>query len=79
MIREAGFTEAEQVSETGFNSSPVTKGVLFRARRPTASKTGRVEVSSQESALASMAERKTGEPAPQKEKAASAAQESCFT
>jgi hypothetical protein len=35
MIRDAGFTEAELVAETGFNSSPVTKGVLFRARRPT--------------------------------------------
>jgi len=49
MIREAGFTEAELVSETGFNSSPVTKGVLFRANRPAISDTVRVELSSQDS------------------------------
>lgn len=35
MLREAGFIEAELVKDTGFNSSPVTKGVLFRAKRPT--------------------------------------------
>jgi len=34
MIKDAGFVEAELVSETGFNSSPVTKGVLIRARKP---------------------------------------------
>jgi hypothetical protein len=34
MIRDAGFTNAEMVSETGFNSSPVTRGVLLRAIRP---------------------------------------------
>ncbi len=31
MTREAGFSDVELVSETGFNSSPVTKGVLLRA------------------------------------------------
>ena len=31
MLKEAGFVEAEMVAETGFNSSTVTKGVLFRA------------------------------------------------
>jgi hypothetical protein len=31
MMVDADFTDAELVSETGFNSSPVTKGVLFRA------------------------------------------------
>jgi hypothetical protein len=36
MIKRAGFTNPEIVSETGFNSSPVTKGVLFRAVRPAA-------------------------------------------
>jgi len=46
MIREAGFTEVELVTQTGFNSSPVTKGVLFRARRPAISNDARVEVSS---------------------------------
>ncbi len=34
MIREAGFTDVELVAETGFNSSPVTRGVLFRAKKP---------------------------------------------
>ena len=46
MIRKAGFTDVEMVSETGFNSSPVTKGVLIRARRPTTADSGRQEVSS---------------------------------
>ncbi len=31
MLQEAGFMGVELVAETGFNSSPVTKGVLFRA------------------------------------------------
>ena len=46
MIREAGFTDVEIVSETGFNSSPLTKGVLIRATRPTTVDSGRQEVSS---------------------------------
>jgi hypothetical protein len=33
MLREAGFSEVELVRDTGFNSSPVTRGVLFRARK----------------------------------------------
>ncbi len=37
MIKGAGFGDLEMVSETGFNSSPVTKGVLFRAVKPVAS------------------------------------------
>jgi alkylhydroperoxidase/carboxymuconolactone decarboxylase family protein YurZ len=37
MLKNAGFVDAEMVSETGFNSSPVTKGVLFRAVKPVAS------------------------------------------
>jgi alkylhydroperoxidase/carboxymuconolactone decarboxylase family protein YurZ len=48
MIREAGFTEAELVGETGFNSSPVTKGVLFRAKRPAVSDVERFEMLSQD-------------------------------
>jgi hypothetical protein len=32
----AGFEDAELVIETGFNSSPVTKGVLVRAVKPLA-------------------------------------------
>jgi hypothetical protein len=34
MLKKAGFRQAELVAETGFNSSPVTKGVLFRAQKP---------------------------------------------
>jgi hypothetical protein len=30
MMEQAGFVRCELVAETGFNSSPVTKGVLFR-------------------------------------------------
>ena len=35
-MEQAGFEESELVMETGFNSSPVTKGVLFRAVKPAA-------------------------------------------
>jgi alkylhydroperoxidase/carboxymuconolactone decarboxylase family protein YurZ len=38
---EAGFVDAELVAETGFNSSPVTKGVLFRAKKPEISSVGK--------------------------------------
>ncbi len=31
MMEQVGFVRRELVAETGFNSSPVTKGVLFRA------------------------------------------------
>jgi hypothetical protein len=31
MLELIGFTDVELVGETGFNSSPVTKGVLVRA------------------------------------------------
>jgi hypothetical protein len=34
LMKAAGFEEAEQVGDTGFNSSPVTKGALFRAVKP---------------------------------------------
>jgi hypothetical protein len=33
-LQQAGFEAAELVTESGFNSSPVTKGVLFRAIKP---------------------------------------------
>jgi hypothetical protein len=36
MIKKAGFVDAEMSGETGFNSSPATKGMLFRAVKPTA-------------------------------------------
>lgn len=34
MLKKAGFEKAELVGETGFNSSPKTKGVLLRAEKP---------------------------------------------
>jgi hypothetical protein len=34
MIKEAGFVRAELVRMTGFRSSPVTEGALFRAVKP---------------------------------------------
>ena len=34
MLHKAGFTDAELVEKTGFNSSPKTEGVLVRATRP---------------------------------------------
>jgi hypothetical protein len=34
MFKQAGFVDIELVADTGFNSSPVTKGVLFRATKP---------------------------------------------
>lgn len=33
-LERAGFVDVERMGETGFNSSPKTKGVLFRARKP---------------------------------------------
>jgi hypothetical protein len=39
MMKEVGFTDVELVAETGFNSSPITKGVLFRAVKRAISKT----------------------------------------
>jgi len=33
MFPQAGFVDVELVAETGFNSSPKTKGVLIRARK----------------------------------------------
>jgi len=34
----AGFKDAESAGETGFNSSPITKGALFRAVKKTLSR-----------------------------------------
>lgn len=31
MTKEVGFSDVELAAETGFNSSPVTKGMLLRA------------------------------------------------
>ncbi len=39
-MKQAGFEDAELVTETGFNSSPVTKGVLFRAVKPAVARVG---------------------------------------
>ena len=44
MLNEAGFVDVELVSETGFNSSPVTKGVLYRARKSAISDVRRFEM-----------------------------------
>ena len=33
MLKEAGFVNEQMVAETGFNSSPKTKGALFRAAK----------------------------------------------
>jgi hypothetical protein len=33
LLEQAGFSGVELVGETGFNSSPVTKGVLVRGMR----------------------------------------------
>jgi hypothetical protein len=35
IMKQVGFVECEMPSESGLNSSPVTKGVLFRAVKPT--------------------------------------------
>ena len=34
MLHDAGFENAELVAETGFNSSPKTRGALIRAVKP---------------------------------------------
>lgn len=44
MLNETGFVDVELVNETGFNSSPVTTGVLFRARKSAISDVGRFEI-----------------------------------
>ena len=35
LLNSVNFENAQLVEETGFNSSPKTKGVLFRAEKPT--------------------------------------------
>ena len=34
MLKEAGFRRVELAGTTGFRSSPVTEGALFRAVKP---------------------------------------------
>jgi hypothetical protein len=34
LLQQVGFEGVELVAETGFNSSPKTKGVLVRAKKP---------------------------------------------
>jgi len=46
MANEAGFVEGELVKDTGFNSSPVTKGVLLRFRKPKDAQTKLANISS---------------------------------
>jgi hypothetical protein len=33
-LEKAGFVNVEHMAETGFDSSPKTKGALVRARKP---------------------------------------------
>jgi hypothetical protein len=33
LLKNIGFEKAELVGDTGFNSTPKTKGVLFRAEK----------------------------------------------
>jgi hypothetical protein len=35
LLEQAGFSDVELVGEIGFNSSPVTRGVLVRAVKAT--------------------------------------------
>jgi len=44
MLNEAGFVHVELAGETGFNSSPATKGVLFRASKSETSDIGGFEM-----------------------------------
>ncbi len=34
LLKRIGFVKAELVGETGFNSTPKTRAVLFRAEKP---------------------------------------------
>ena len=76
MLRQTGFTEIEFVEETGFNSSPITKGALFRATKPliwVVKEEGRGE-----DALASLTERKSPK-SKGEEKEVVSAEEACST
>jgi hypothetical protein len=42
-LDQAGFEESKLITETGFNSSPITKGVLFRGVKPVVEAQGRIE------------------------------------
>ena len=33
MLQKVGFADAQMIAETGFNSTPKTKGMLFRAAK----------------------------------------------
>jgi hypothetical protein len=48
MMNDVGFGESELVRETGFNSSPVTKGVLIRGEKVGIVNSRRVTMSSEE-------------------------------
>jgi AhpD family alkylhydroperoxidase len=48
LLEQTGFKDAELTAETGFNTSPVTKGVLLRAVKPLISIVQRVDKSSQD-------------------------------
>ena len=57
LFQKVGFSDVEVVGETGFNSSPVTEGILFRAIKSTVSKANVI----QEKAIAFFSERKAPE------------------
>jgi hypothetical protein len=45
MMQQTGFSDAVLVAETGFNSSPKTKGVLFRAAKANLQRTNSLAAS----------------------------------
>jgi hypothetical protein len=45
LMEKVGFTDAEMVAETGLNSTPKTRGVLIRARKPEKSDSIQIPIS----------------------------------
>jgi hypothetical protein len=43
LFKQVGFVDAEIVTETGFKSSPITEGMLFRATKPMVGNIGKGE------------------------------------
>jgi hypothetical protein len=62
LIKQAGFEDQEFVGTTGFNTSPVTTGALFRARKR---------------GLASLPEKKPPEPQAERKEEPIAGPEAC--
>lgn len=57
LFQKVGFADVEVIGETGFNSSPITKGILFRAKKSTVSNAKVI----QQNAIAFFSERKSSE------------------